>query len=76
MVRSCIVIAQRLGGVFSEENRTGILYLGHGFIRILRQNLQMLGCNFIDGINGLLHIFGNEDISVVIHGFPDDLLTG
>ena len=36
----------------------------------------MLRCNFIDGINGLIHILGNEDIAVVIKRLPDNLLTG
>ena len=66
MVRTCEIISQRLAGILTEENGPGIFYLGHKLKGIFRHDLQMLGSNGIDRIHRIIHIVGNEDVSVIL----------
>ena len=66
MVRACKIISERFGRILSEENRTGIFDLRHGFKRILCYNFKMFGCDVIDYINGFLHGRGNKHVTVTV----------
>ena len=66
MVGAGEVITQRLAGVFPKENSAGIPDLCHNGKRILCQDFQMLGGNFVGGFHRLVQILSNQDIPVIV----------
>ena len=76
MVWSCKIISKGFRAVLSDKDRTCISYLHHIFKRILCDDLHMFRSNFIGSLNGLVHIFCDQDITKVLQGFLNNGFSG
>ena len=75
MIRSRKVVAERLGGIFADKDCSGVADLRHHLKRILRHKFQVLGRNLIDRCNRIVQTVGNQNVSVILQRFCDDLLS-
>ena len=75
MVRSRKVVAERLGGIFADKDCSCVANLRHYLERILRHKLQVLRCNLVDRCNRIVQTVGNQNVSVILQRFCDDLLS-
>ena len=68
MVGACEIIAQGLAAVLSDEDGARIADPGHDFKGIGRHDLQMLRCDLIGCVNGILHRLCHQDVTVIAPG--------
>ena len=76
VVGACEVIAQRLGHVAAQEDAARVLDLVQHAERVFHTDFQMLGCNDVAGLNGLVQVRTDDDLAVVVHAGPGNGGTG
>ena len=76
VVGACEVITQRLGHVAAQEDAARILDLVQHAERVFHTDFQMLGCNDVAGLNGLVQVRTDDDLAVVVHAGPGNGGTG
>ena len=61
------VIAQGLRHVFAQEDAARVLDIVEHCKRIIHADLQMLGRDDVHGVDGFLHVVGDDDLTVGVH---------
>ena len=61
------IIAQGLGHVLAQENAARVLDVVQNGKRVVHADLQMLRRNNVHGVDGLLHVIGDDDLTVGVH---------
>ena len=75
VIRTCIIVAQRLGGIISEEYLTGVVETSQQLHRILHKYLKMLGSYLICQFYAFFTAVRNNDCAVIVKRLLDYFLT-
>ena len=76
MVRTRIVIAERLRRILTKEQRTYVVDLSDVLSRVLSYDLHVLRCKLVCKLDGVVLVLAADDRAVVCHGVVDDVLSG
>ena len=69
MIGAGKIVAERFAGKFSQEDCSGIAHFCHGLKRVRGHDLKMFGCDSVDGLDCLIQILRDKNISVIFQRF-------
>ena len=72
VVRAGKVVAQCLGHVFAQEDAARILHRVQHRERVIDADFQVLRRNDVHGLNGLVHVVGDNNFAVRVHAGAGD----